>query len=78
MTQVILERPVTEFEPVVGNDTLKAFPHPADYPAVTAFIDGLEGLDPMLGATLYGEWYRAVAEGTRDGTVEDLLAFARL
>lgn len=78
MTQVKLERPVTEFEPVVGCDTLKGFPHPADYLAASAFLGGLDGLDPMLGATLYGEWYRAVAEGTREGTVEDLLAFARL
>lgn len=78
MTQVKLERPVTEFGPVVGGDALKGFPHPADYPAASAFLGGLEGLDPMLGATLYGEWYRAVTEGRREGNVEDLLAFARL
>lgn len=73
-----LEKPVTEFDPVVESDATDGFPHPADYPAVTAFLDGLAGLDPMLGATLYGEWYRAVSEGRRKGAVDDLISFASM
>lgn len=73
--------PATRFRMVSGEGVaaLAGLPHPADYTATTAFHDRLSpgGLVSALAcATLYGEWYRAVAEGKRVPPGEPVADFA--
>lgn len=73
--------PATGFRRVSGDGVaaLAGLPHPANYAAATVFHDRLssDGLVSALAcATLYGEWYRAVAEGKRTPSGEPVADFA--
>lgn len=76
--------PATRFRKVSGEGVaaLAGLPHPADYPAATAFHDQFSSggrVSALACATLYGEWFRAVAEGKRvppDEPVADFAAFS--
>lgn len=64
-----LPPPDSQWSPVEATDVLAGVPHPSEqFVRTQGFLDGLvesRGICPMIAHSVYGEWYRSVADGTR-------------
>lgn len=75
--------PESPWSPVEATDMLAGVPHPVtEFRQTQTFLDMLvetRGICPMLASSIYGEWYRSVADGSRvveGSAVEDFVAHA--